>query len=258
MKARTELFLYSLLWTAETLARPTFRNVSHSFEGWAYRSGLSRQIAELEKRGFVERRNERDRVYRLTEGGRIRALGGRDPEAWWSRSWDRWWRFISFDVPTSENRKRDQLRHYLRSHWFGLLQRSLWITPDSLDPQLRLLRKTNVNARSLVLLQAQACGGESNEDLVCAAWNFDGINRRYTSHLEILNQRPSARIKNKLQADALIRWAQKEHANWTNAVRSDPLLPGALIPRGYLGKRAWKRRVEAFRAVGEAVKNVIP
>jgi DNA-binding transcriptional regulator PaaX len=258
VKARTEIFLYSLLWTAEKLARPSFRNLNESFEGWAYRSGLSRQIAELERQDFLERRNRTDRIYRLTTQGRVRALGGRDPEVWWMRPWDEWWRLISFDVPTSENRKRDQLRYYLRSRWFGLLQRSLWISPDPVDAEIRLLRKSDVDAKSLILLTAQACGGESNDELVSAAWNFARINELYASHINILNNRPVRKVRDKTEASALMRWAEREHAAWANAIKTDPLLPVALLPSGYLGRRAWQRRIEVFDLVGNSIRNVLP
>src|SRR5260370_916786 len=88
MQAKTEELLYLLLWTCERLARPTFRNLTDSFESWAYRNGFDRQLTELERRTLVESsiapargRESSDRVLRLTEAGRLHALGGRDPEA---------------------------------------------------------------------------------------------------------------------------------------------------------------------------------
>jgi len=253
MKARTEEFLYVLLWTADKLTRPTFRNLDQSFEGWAYRNGLHRRVAELEKQQFLERRNRRDRVYRLTTAGRLRALGGRDVEACWTRPWDGWWRLVSFDVPIAQNRRRDQLRHYLRTRRFGLLQRSLWITPDSVEKEMRLLRKTDVDTKSLILLEARTCGGESNDHIVSAAWDFARINNLYLQHTEILNERPTQKVRNKSHGNALLRWAQREHAAWKNALRNDPLLPKTLLPPGYQGRRAWRNRVEAFSVIGERI-----
>src|SRR5436190_9359606 len=40
MQPKTEQFLNLLLWSAEMVMRPTFRNVTESYEGWAYRKGL--------------------------------------------------------------------------------------------------------------------------------------------------------------------------------------------------------------------------
>jgi hypothetical protein len=49
LKAKTEELLYVLLWSAEQLTRPSFRNLTDSYESWAYRHGFLRQIAALEK-----------------------------------------------------------------------------------------------------------------------------------------------------------------------------------------------------------------
>ena len=89
MKPKTEEFLYLLLWSAGVLMRPTFRNLTDSYESWVYRNGLSRQVTTLERLQLLERDPTApgDRTYRLTERGRLHALGGCDPSALWSRHW---------------------------------------------------------------------------------------------------------------------------------------------------------------------------
>src|SRR5439155_23765321 len=101
MQTKTEELLYLLLWTCDMLARPTFRNLTGSSEGWAYGHGLRRQLAELERRKLLEspasvrdRSRHLERVLRLSEAGRVHALGGRDPEARWARPWDGCWRLV--------------------------------------------------------------------------------------------------------------------------------------------------------------------
>ena len=110
MHPKTEELLYLLLWSAEMLIRPTFSNVTESFEGWAYRKGLMRQLAALEKQSLLERdaSQPKNRVYRLTEQGRLHALGGRDPQAQWARHWDEIWRLVLFDVPVGEGTRRNK------------------------------------------------------------------------------------------------------------------------------------------------------
>jgi phenylacetic acid degradation operon negative regulatory protein len=242
LKARTEQFLYVLLWSADQLTRPTFRNLDPSFEGWAYRNGLLNHIAYLEKKRFLERRGKTDRIYRLTEKGRLRVLGGRDPQVQWARPWDGWWRVVCFDVPRSENRQRRRLRQYLRNQGFGLLQDSVWLTPDPLDEQKRLLRSIKPDAESLVLLRARACGGESDNEIVAGAWNFRRINDLYRQHLKILDQMPLQKVRTPGNASALLKWSEAERTAWNDAMATDPLLPKRLLPDSYLGCRSWERR----------------
>ena len=73
LKPKTEELLYLLLWSCEMLCRPTWRNLTESFEGWVYRKGFHRQLARLEKLQLVEcaDRAADERVHRLTEAGRL-------------------------------------------------------------------------------------------------------------------------------------------------------------------------------------------
>src|SRR6185436_6112242 len=153
MRPKTEEFLYTLLWAADKFARPTFHNLDESFESWAYRNGLLRQIGRLESRKLIERDTQtpRGRLYRLTEQGRLHALGGRDPERQWSRSWDGLWRLAVFDVPVTQNVRRGKLRRYLISRGFGCLQGSVWVTPDDVHAERRILTGGKIDVGDLVL-----------------------------------------------------------------------------------------------------------
>jgi phenylacetic acid degradation operon negative regulatory protein len=249
MQPRTEELLNFLLWSAEVLARPTFRNLTDSYESWAYRNGLMRCLGSLERQQLVERDSGKpdDRVYRLTWRGRLHALGGLDPQARWSREWDGRWRLVLFDVPTTQNTHRVRLRRYLRDKGFGYLQNSVWITPDSLEAERQILVGGHVNVESLILLEARPCAGESDAEIVAGAWDFEAINRRYARHIEILGQRPTESLANERTAQALHRWAKTEREAWLDAVTNDPLLPERILPPAYLGQSAWRRRIETLR-----------
>ncbi|HYT60257.1 MAG TPA: hypothetical protein VEL06_08805 [Haliangiales bacterium] len=260
MSSKTQEFLNLLLWSAEMLARPTFRNLTDSYEGWAYRNGLLKQVARLERRQLVERDTAapNDRVYRLTAPGRLQAIGGRDPQARWSREWDGRWRLVLFDVPTTRNSQRTWLRRYLRQNGFGYLQNSAWITPDPLEEERRILVGGKINVESLILLDARPCAGESDAEIVAGAWDFDRINRRYARHLKTLGERPDGLLRNEAAARALLRWAAVERNAWLDAVRNDPLLPERILPSEYLGQLAWRRRVEVLRESGRQLLTFKP
>ena len=256
MQPRTEEFLNFLLWSADLLARPTFRNLTDSYESWAYRNGLMRQAATLEQQQLLERDANApdDRLYRLSEQGRLHVLGGRDPEERWARAWDGQWRLVLFDVPTEQNTQRERLRRYLRDKGFGYLQNSVWITPDPLTKERQILGGGKINVESLLLLEARPCAGESDAEIVTGAWDFERINSRYTRHLKILNDRPVGALLNDAAAKSLRRWAAMELEAWLEAVTNDPLLPGRILPSDYLGQQAWRRRVEVLREAGRQLR----
>ena len=260
MEPKTEEFLNFLLWSADCLCRPTFRNLTDSYESWAYRQGLLRQITRLENRELIERDPDEagDRLYRLSMQGRLRVLGGRDPEEQWARAWDGHWRMVVFDVPVGQNAQRDQLRRRLRDRGFGHLQNSVWITPDSLVEEENIVRGGRINVESLILLEARPCAGESDADLVTGAWNFDRINRRHARHIEILGERPGGGLTGDEAAWALRRWAAAERRAWLESMRIDPLLPSRLLPAGYLGQEAWHLRVRVLRDAGRQLLTFNP
>jgi phenylacetic acid degradation operon negative regulatory protein len=253
---KTQEFLNLLLWSADILMRPTYRNLTDSYESWAYRNGLLKQVTRLEQQQLIERdsKSPDDRLYRLSAQGRLHVLGGRDPEERWARSWDGRWRMVLFDVPTGQNAQRERLRRYLRDKGFGYLQNSVWITPDSLEEERRILVGGKINVESLVLLEARPCAGESDVDIVAGAWDFERINRRYARHLKILDERPGGALQNEAAAKALLRWAAAEREAWLDTVTNDPLLPERILPSDYLGLPAWRRRMEVFREAGRQLR----
>ncbi|HRI16876.1 MAG TPA: PaaX family transcriptional regulator C-terminal domain-containing protein [Verrucomicrobiota bacterium] len=254
MQPKTEEFLYFLLWSAEQLMRPTFRNLTESYESWAYRNGLFRQVAVLERRQLLETNAEDDRLCRLTEQGRLHALGGRDPEVRWSRPWDGQWRLVLFDVSIQDNARRERLRRYLRDRDFGCVQGSVWITPDSISGEREILAGGKVNVESLLLLEARPGAGETDSEIVNGAWDFERINQRYARLLKVFDECPVGRLSNFTAAKALQRWAADERQAWLEAVTGDPLLPACLLPTSYLGRQVWRRRKEVLRQAGQQLR----
>lgn len=132
----------------------------------------------------------------------------------------------------------------------GYLQNIVWITPDSLEEERKVLVGGKINVESLILLEARPYAGESDAEIVAGAWDFETINRRYAQHLKILSERPAGELRQEATAKALLRWAAAEREAWLVAVTNDPLLPERILPPGYLGQRAWRRRAEVFRDAG--------
>jgi len=259
MKTNTEELLYTLLWSAEMLMRPTFRNLTESFEEWSYRNGLMRQIGRLEKRAFLERDQNRQKngTCRLTERGRLHALGGRDPQAEWARRRDQKWRLVIFDVPVSENARRNKLRGSLRARGFGCLQRSVWITPDPVTQEVTIAKDKKGDPGSLVFMEGRPFGDEIDANLVDAAWDFERINAAYAKCVTILKEFPTTSLKERKGATTLQQWAREEREGWLGAMKIDPLLPRQLLPPGYLGQSTWDLRAQILGQAGRKIKEFV-
>ena len=133
---------------------------------------------------------ETARIVRLTEAGRLAALGGRDPVARWRRPWDRRWRVVLFDLPRDSVALRSKLHRLLRARHFGFLQGSVWVSPDPIDDWPDALADAAPDPDGFIVIEGRPATGESDAAIVSGAWDFAEINRRYDRHLDHLRLPP--------------------------------------------------------------------
>lgn len=252
MKAKTELLLYRMSWVLDHMMRPSVRNIGDSFESWAYRNGCLRQIQSLESKSLVESvpddSQSGKRLYRLTELGRLAALGGRDPELEWARPWDGNWRMVLFDVPEAERKVRSRLRQVLNDLRFGCLQRSVWVSPHPLTEISNALRGLEVDSASLILMEGHCSAGETPQDVAKTAWNFPEINRAWQHLANHLDSAPE--ISDALSPADLEKWSKKEMSLWKDCASIDPFLPEFLLPDHYIGRAVWEKRRKILITLG--------
>jgi len=243
-----------LLWSLETLARPTPHAILESFEAWDYRRRLRPQLRQLERARFLERRSwEGEATLRLTEQGRAAAWGGVDPASRWQRPWDGRWRLLLFDLPARDQKLRLRLWRWLRTHRFGYLQLSVWLTPDAIDETHFPLQDLTLTPESFTVIQGRPVPPDSDTDLVISAWDFATINKHYGRVMALASVGQGLAETGKASTAKLRRWLAAERAAWLTAISHDPLLPERLCPPEYLGERAWEKRQATFRAMAKLV-----
>ena len=139
-----------------------------------------------------------------------------------------------------------------------MLKEAWWVTPDPMHEEKTALLGSRTHVRSLILLEARPAAGETNQEIVTAAWDFRAINRRYENHAELLAARPTGRLRTETAACALRAWGRKERSTWQEAIRNDPLLPKALLPRDYLGEKTWRIRRKVLHQAGKQMRSFDP
>jgi phenylacetic acid degradation operon negative regulatory protein len=251
-KPMLEDWLPVLIWTGDVLSRPTWHNLFRSLEAVEHEDRFLRQLRYLEQRAMLrEERGAGQWVYRLTELGRLVALGGRDPQARWNRQWDGQWRMVLFDLPTAHQSLRQQLLRWFRQNGFGYLQNSVWIHPNPLDDLSHALDKYRDDVEALTIMEARCCAGYANEAIVRGAWDFDEINKRYEAYLDGFGKHAPRLVGGRLGFAEASQWLRSERLAWEHAVSLDPMLPRSLLPDGYRGVAAWQARRRLLRTVAE-------
>jgi len=106
-------------------------------------SVVKKQIDKLVKKGQAEVKNDGKGVrVKITEKGKqelfkhelnnmVRKTG----------EWDGQWRVVFFDVEEIDRKSRDKLRFYLRKMGLISLQRSVWVSPFDITPEVKRLRE---------------------------------------------------------------------------------------------------------------------
>lgn len=226
---------------ADAFAEVTLARLERAWKERCGAERLPRKLAQFTAAGWLESPagpgDGRDRIVRLTEAGRRAAVGGRNPETQWARPWDGRWRMALFDVPEAQRVRRVRFARALRALHFGCLQNSVWVSPDPMERLREAIAGTDLHVETLTLMEARPCGGESAAALVAGAWDFTRINQNYRAGLDLLASEPKDRSSRAWRA-----WLGTEWQAWAKALREDPLLPAALLPAGYLGREAWRRR----------------
>ncbi len=242
---RSSDVLTALLYGLDLAMRPTLTNLTGFNDAWIADYGLrQRDFGRLAKEGLIDGKDATGThwIGALTKKGRLQALGGRDPDERWRRTWDGRWRMLLFDIAQTEGGYRRKLLRWLHANHFGALQQSVWIFPDTCEELTELITDQSESANAVTIVESTACIGGGDADLVSAAWDFDTINDGYRTYLEFLALRRTP-PKNRREGFA---WANEERERWETAARRDPMLPNALLPSGYLGGKAWARRQQTI------------
>lgn len=226
----------------------------------ATRAGrLQARMRRMETAGWIGRPPAGvtdERIHRLTEHGRSLVFGTVDPPTLWARPWDGVWRLVMFDVPQTDAALRTRLRRQLRIARYGWLQNSVWLCPDPVQGFGRANDRERTSPESLVVFEGRPATGESDAELVAAAWDFPRVARLHAEYLKLLKLRP-ARTRD-VRFDAWVSWLATERRAWEQISRHDPFLPLALHPPGYAGQAVWQARLEALRAAGAALATANP
>lgn len=201
---------------------------THVLSGYViYRRALTYLVSQ----GLMKRANTRRTSLdvAITKLGKER-IHGLLPMYREDRPWDGHMYLLSYDIPTIANKKRDLLREYLRRIGAVILQESLWLTPynprDIVDD---FVHAHEIGGSILVskLGTDGAIGEEKLEELIARVYRLDALNGRYETFLGTHGNRRKNLVKFQI---SLAYYA---------ILKDDPQLPFALLPRDFLGAKAY-------------------
>ncbi len=159
--------------------------------------------------------------------------------------WDRKWRIVIFDIEEVSRPIRERLRYKLREVGFGLLQKSVFISPHDIAKDFTEFIEAQGLSDSVYLFEVSNIVVGNTESLVNRVWNLEKINKAYKrivqkiedSHLISVDDRQK-KLNGGTDGYRVGDIAGEVWKEYLDVVLKDPFLPRDLLPADWEGKRA--------------------
>lgn len=166
------------------------------------RSNFLQTVSRGFKTGHIEKIVKNDEIYlRLTSSGKKRLY--RDfPILNLIQKWNKHWLIVVFDISEKSKSVRNNLRNKLKSLGFGMLQKSVWISPLSIGEDMREFINSIGLSKHVFVMEISGFILGDPKELVRNIWGLDKLEEDYFSlktridHLNQLVGIESDRIEN--------------------------------------------------------------
>lgn len=135
-------------------------------------------LAKLKKLGWATKViNSGESYYRITEKGE-KAIDRILKPLKSGGSWDGRWRLVMFDIPESKRGLRDRLRRDLAKLGLGILQASVWISPNDIKDDIAKLSEKYDIGPSLKFFEV-ARNQNLDKTIIEKSWNLPELSDAY-------------------------------------------------------------------------------
>lgn len=134
-----------------------------------------------------------------------------------NKPWDKKWRLVIFDIPEKQRSLRENFRRKLKELGFGMVQKSVWVSPHDITTPFREYLEFKKLNRDVYLLEIDRLLFGNPKSLAEKIWPIWKLVSRYR---EIL-----FRIKNPKEITAKII------GDYFEILLGDPFLPLELLPQ---------------------------
>jgi phenylacetic acid degradation operon negative regulatory protein len=203
-----------------------------NYFGHHRRSSIYSSVSRLLKIGEVEKVVKNGQCYlRLTSLGYNRIKQDVPLLFNTDKPWDGFWRLVVFDIEEKHRRDRNALRHKLTSLGFGLWQKSVFISPLSVEKEINdWLQSTGLYGR-VFCLKAKKLGISDDREIARRVFKLDKLAQNY----QFLNTKIQAAL-GKAKSGSLMKSVVSEIMDeyfWM--LQTDPGLPPELMPLEWSG-----------------------
>ena len=228
--------------------------------GWVpprYRqNNFSRVMLNSLKTGDIKKVVRKGEVYlRLTSQGEEKIKRDFPLLTFQKKKWDRKWRVVFYDISEKEKGLRDALRGKLGEMGFGMIQRSVWITPHDFIKDMEEFIEANKLEEEVFILEGRNLLAGDSRVLANKVWKLDKLNKEYEKLGEeieklkrmyvILRDRGMRREAKRTERTESEKRYERRYRKRAKEIRSryleilltDPFLPKELLPEDWRGEK---------------------
>lgn len=196
--------------------------------------------------GYIEKVEKGGEVYiRLTPQGNQRMVRDFPLLSLQKRKWDKKWRIAIFDIEEVNRKLRDNLRSKLKELGFGMLQKSVFISPhDILRDFSEFINYLGLNQAVYVFETSKPTIGDAKE-LADKIWNLNFLNEKYKQVVEKGREIQNSNLTKPHDRGEMLNHGDEERkrklkSQYLEIVLQDPFLPRELLLENWMGERAKK------------------
>ena len=135
-------------------------------------------LSKLKSLGLVTKEtNDHELYYRITEKGEKSFDQSLKPLKQ-TGVWDGRWRLVIFNVPETKRDLRDRIRRSLAKLGMGILQPSVWISPNNIQLEIEELR-TKLNLQNTIKYFEVTRNNSLDKTIISKSWNLPDLDDQY-------------------------------------------------------------------------------
>lgn len=231
-----------------------FQLVGKSYEnmyGWIPRKYKRHNFMHLVwrsiKTGYIEKIEKKGEVYiRLTSQGSKKITRDFPLLSLQKIKWDKRWRVAIFDIQEINKSARDGLRKKLKELGFGMIQKSVFISPHDIIKDLSEFIKNSGLDEVVYTFEASNLATGDVKGLANKIWNLNALNEKYREITEIIDnkhlmsKRDRVKLLNDKNQESMVNLARELREKYLALILKDPFLPKELLPSDWMGYEAKK------------------
>jgi len=155
-----------------------------------------------------------------------------------SQKWDGKWRMVVFDIPEKQRNVRNALRKKLRLLGFGKWQKSVYVTPHDVMPEMNEYLEEERLYPLVVCFESRRVGFGEDEEFAQAIFQTGRLNKRYKSLIDESKKVERLFKGSELLSSELDQRCRNLWMRYLELVESDPFLPYELLPQPWFAEEA--------------------